>query len=117
MLDIETAQYIAQEMNRRIADILQAEVKLVRFDFIPLIERKLSMKNGQIVERIIRGRCFVNESRIEIVGDGNWGTTLIEELIHLYRPSIRHQQVKRLVRQSVLYLKAMRQEIPRGRDT
>lgn len=99
-------QEIVEEMNKRVAAMLREQPKPVSVAFVPLIKRVESMRDGQVVLEEVKGRCWVNEGKIEIVPCRNWGITLIEELVHLYRPHIRHPQVKELVKQSVRYLKA-----------
>lgn len=104
-------QDIADRLNKDIARILGVEPKPVNVDFVPLIERKAKFVNGEVIYSEVAGRCFIEESRIQIALQRNWGITLIEELIHLYKPSLGHPQVRQTVKQCVLYLKAKQEEM------
>lgn len=96
---------IIQELNRRVASMLHKECKECHVTFVPLIKREEYLKDGGITQKETLGQCNTGTGEIKIVPKGNWGVTLIEELVHLYEPEKKHPQVKSLVKQCVRYLK------------
>ena len=104
-MDYMDYQAISEEMNNRVAKMLGFESRPVEFRFVPMIKHMQAFRDGRIIVREVKGRCLLPNGPIDIVPDGNWGVTLIHELIHFYNPHMCHSQVKRTVRDCIRYLK------------
>jgi len=101
-------QMIAEEINSRMAHVFQREPISFSLVFVPLIRQTTRrLKDGSIETEVVHGRADVDSKVIEIVLDERWGLTLIEELVHLYHPDMRHREVKALVKKLIKYFKAV----------
>jgi len=99
---------IAEEINSRMAHVFQREPISFSLVFVPLIRQTTRrLKDGSIETEVVHGRVDVDSKVIEIVPDERWGLTLIEELIHLYYPDMRHREVKALAKKLGRYFKAV----------
>jgi len=99
---------IAEEINSRMAHVFQREPISFSLVFVPVIRQTTRrLKNGSIETEVVHGRADVDSKVIEIVPDERWGLTLIEELVHLYHPNMRHREVRRLAKELAKYFKAI----------
>jgi len=90
------------------AYVFQREPISFSLVFVPLIRQTTRrLKDGSIETEIVHGRVDVDSKVIEIVPDERWGLTLIEELVHLYHPNMRHREVKVLAKKLARYFKAI----------